>query len=96
MRVRGSDAEANWSNVAKGAAIVALLSSAQMPAEVMEIVGGLNRAVHQRHWRLLQRPLPEMYFAVNWLRLLLCCDLPRKVVFGETNQPNGERYRGQH
>jgi hypothetical protein len=29
-------------------------------------------------------------------RLLLCCALPRKVVFGETNQPNGERYRGQH
>ena len=46
MRVRGSDAEANWSNVAKGAAIVALLSSAQMPAGAMEIVGGLNPAVH--------------------------------------------------
>ena len=29
-------------------------------------------------------------------RLLLCCALPHKVVFGETNQPNGERYRGHH
>jgi hypothetical protein len=29
-------------------------------------------------------------------RLLLCCALPRRVVFGETIQPNRERYRGQH
>jgi hypothetical protein len=29
-------------------------------------------------------------------RLLLCCALPRKVGFGETNQPNGQWYRGQH
>jgi hypothetical protein len=29
-------------------------------------------------------------------RLLLCCALPRRVVFGEKNQPDGERYRGRH
>ena len=29
-------------------------------------------------------------------RLLLCCALPRRAVFGETNQPDGEQYRGQH
>ena len=33
----------NWSNVAKGVAIVALLASAPLQSEAMELVGGSNR-----------------------------------------------------
>jgi hypothetical protein len=43
-----------------------------------------------------RRARPRWPICLRDSRLLHCCALPRKVVFGETNQPNGERYRGQH
>ena len=54
-----------------------------------------RHALRQGRGRLLQRLCTSCSSPLTPLRLLLCCDLPRKVVFVETNQSNSERYRGQ-